>query len=81
MTSLMLRSLYPRGKSPRYAIDIQLGGPQNQFGCCGEEKICAYEQGSNIDSLVVLWDFLEFTTYFPKYKRINSILFGGMSVL
>jgi hypothetical protein len=37
--SFMLRPLYPRGKSPRYALDRRLGGAQNRFGFCGEEKI------------------------------------------
>jgi hypothetical protein len=25
-------------KSPRYSLDTRLGVPQNQSGCCGEEK-------------------------------------------
>jgi hypothetical protein len=29
----------PRGKSPRYPFDRWLGGPQNQSGRLGEEKI------------------------------------------
>jgi hypothetical protein len=33
------RPLYLRGKSPRYQLDRRLGGPQNQYGRRGEEKI------------------------------------------
>jgi hypothetical protein len=33
------RPLYPGGKSPRYPLERRLGGPQNQSGRRGEEKI------------------------------------------
>jgi hypothetical protein len=32
------RTLYPRGKSPRYPLDRRLGGPQNRSGRRGEEE-------------------------------------------
>jgi hypothetical protein len=28
----------PRGKSPQYALDKSLGGPQSRFGSCAEKK-------------------------------------------
>jgi hypothetical protein len=31
--------LHPRGKSPRYPLDMRLGGPQNRYGPRKEEKI------------------------------------------
>jgi len=37
VVSFTLRSLYIRGKSPRYPLDRRLGGPQNRSEC-GEEK-------------------------------------------
>jgi hypothetical protein len=33
------RTLYSRGKSPRYPLDRRLGGPQSRSGRFGEEKI------------------------------------------
>jgi hypothetical protein len=33
------RTLYPRGKSPRYPLDRRLGGSQSRSGLFGEEKI------------------------------------------
>jgi hypothetical protein len=33
------KPLYPRGNSPRYALDRRLGGPQSRSGRRGEEKI------------------------------------------
>jgi hypothetical protein len=35
------------GKEPQYAMGRRLGGPQNQFGCDGEEKIPCLCQESN----------------------------------
>jgi hypothetical protein len=32
------RPLYRRRRSPRYPLDMKLGGPQMQFGRCGEEN-------------------------------------------
>jgi hypothetical protein len=29
---------YSQGKSPPYALDKKLGGPQSRSGRCGEEK-------------------------------------------
>jgi hypothetical protein len=29
----------PQGKSPRYPLNMRLGGPQNLSGLCGEEEI------------------------------------------
>jgi hypothetical protein len=31
----------PRGKSPRYPLNMRLGRPQNLSGLCGGEKNCA----------------------------------------
>jgi hypothetical protein len=41
--SLTPRPLYPRGKSPPYALDRRLGGPQSRSGRRGEEKILGLE--------------------------------------
>jgi hypothetical protein len=41
VVSFTLRPLYPRGKSPRYALDRRLGGLQNLSGLHGEDKILA----------------------------------------
>jgi hypothetical protein len=38
VVSFTPRLLYPRGKSPRYPLVRQLGGPQNRYGRCGEQK-------------------------------------------
>jgi hypothetical protein len=38
VVSFTLRSLYSRGKSPRYPLSRRLGGPQNHSGRRGEEK-------------------------------------------
>jgi hypothetical protein len=58
-------------------------GPRASLGAVGKRQISAYEQGSNINSLVVMWDIFKCTTYrhIPKYKEINLILFRGMSAL
>jgi hypothetical protein len=37
--SFMLLPLYPQGKSPRYPLDMRLGGPQSRSGRYGEVKI------------------------------------------
>jgi hypothetical protein len=39
---------YPRGKCPRYALDVRLGGPQSQPRSCKEEKSFSYPD-SNFD--------------------------------
>jgi hypothetical protein len=39
VASFTLRSLYPRGKIPQYALDKRLGGPQGLSGLRGAEKI------------------------------------------
>jgi hypothetical protein len=39
VVSFTLRSLYHRGKSPRYPLDRMLGGSQSRSGRRGEEKI------------------------------------------
>jgi hypothetical protein len=39
VVSFRPRPLYPRGNSPRYALDRRLGAPQSRSGRCGEEKI------------------------------------------
>jgi hypothetical protein len=41
--------LYPRGKSPWYALDRRLGRPQSQSGRLGEDKILAPPRDSNSD--------------------------------
>jgi len=38
VVSFTPRPLYPQGKSPRYALDRRLGGPQNRSGYGGEKK-------------------------------------------
>jgi hypothetical protein len=39
VVSFTPRSLYPRGRTPRYPLDRRLSGPQSRFGRRGEEKI------------------------------------------
>jgi hypothetical protein len=39
VVSFTPRPLYPREKSSQYPLDTRLGGPQNQYGCYGEDKI------------------------------------------
>jgi len=36
VVSFTPQSLYPRGKSPPYALDTRLGRPQSRCGRCGE---------------------------------------------
>jgi hypothetical protein len=38
VVSIMLKTLYPQGKSPWYPLNRRLGGPQSRFGHGGEEK-------------------------------------------
>jgi len=38
MVSFISRPLYCQAKSPRYPLDMRLGGPQGRFGRGGEEK-------------------------------------------
>jgi hypothetical protein len=38
VVSITTRPLYPQGKSPRYALDRRLGGPQSRSGRGGEEN-------------------------------------------
>jgi hypothetical protein len=42
MVSFMPLPLYPQGNFPRYPLDGRLGGPQIQYGRCGEEKNLAF---------------------------------------
>jgi hypothetical protein len=37
-SALHLQLLYSQGKSPRYPLDREMGGPQSWSGCGGEEK-------------------------------------------
>jgi hypothetical protein len=39
VVSFTTRSLYPRGKSPLYRLNMRLGGPRSRSGCCGVEKM------------------------------------------
>jgi hypothetical protein len=57
--------LYPWGKSSRYPMDRRLGGPQNQSGRCGEEKILDPSRSIIIIIIVII-------TYYstsPCYRR------------
>jgi hypothetical protein len=45
--SFIPRQLYTGGKSPRRRLDRRLGGPQNFYGRCGEEKNPLLYQHSN----------------------------------
>jgi hypothetical protein len=38
VVSFTSRPLYPRGKRALYALDWRLSGPENQSGCCGEDR-------------------------------------------
>jgi hypothetical protein len=53
MVSFTPRSLYHRGKSPRYTLDRRLGGHQIWSGWHGEVKILSPHRDSNSDPLVV----------------------------
>jgi hypothetical protein len=41
--------LYPRGKSPRYPLEMRLGGPQSRFGRCGEK--CLVSDSSTVHTV------------------------------
>jgi hypothetical protein len=47
------RPLYPRRKIPRHPLDRRLGGLQNAFKCCGENKNLSPCRELNIDSTVI----------------------------
>jgi hypothetical protein len=47
MVSFTSRQLYPQGKSPWYALDRRLGGPQSRSGRGGLQKIPSCRQESN----------------------------------
>jgi hypothetical protein len=38
IVSFTPRPLYPQRKNPGYPLDMRLGGPHGQFGCCGNEE-------------------------------------------
>jgi hypothetical protein len=51
--SFTSRPIYPLGKSPRYALDRRLSGPQSLSECSGGEKISFLSQESNTDPSAV----------------------------
>jgi hypothetical protein len=50
---LHARATLPQENSPWYPLDMRLGMPPSQSGCCGEKSLCPRWE-TNHDSLIIL---------------------------
>jgi hypothetical protein len=73
VVSFTLWQLYPRGKGPRYTLDMRLGGLHIRSGCCGEEKNSITISAGNQNPVFQPVSWTLYWLAYPDSMKINYI--------